>query len=49
MDMAQAFIFYAEWFFFIAWGALLTALSVVAFRSDLTPMAQRATAEKGRR
>ena len=49
MDMAQAFIFYAEWIFFVAWGALLAAVSVIAFGSDLAPIAQRATAEKDRR
>ncbi|MGA7514396.1 MAG: hypothetical protein WBW46_15990 [Candidatus Sulfotelmatobacter sp.] len=49
MDKAQVFIFYAEWIFFIAWGALLAAVSVVAFGSDLIPSAQRATAEKERR
>jgi hypothetical protein len=49
MDMAQAFIFYAEWFFFIAWGALLAAVSVVAFGNDMVPSAQRATAQKERR
>ena len=49
MDMAQAFIFYAEWIFFIGWGALLAAVSVVAFGSDLVPSAQRAIAEKERR
>ncbi|MFZ0300905.1 MAG: hypothetical protein WAM13_21330, partial [Candidatus Sulfotelmatobacter sp.] len=49
MDIAQAFIFYAEWIFFVAWGALLAAVSVVAFGSDLVPSAQRAIAEKERR
>jgi hypothetical protein len=49
MEMAQTFIFYAEWIFFIAWGALLAAVSVVAFGNDVVPSAQRATAEKDRR
>jgi len=49
MDMAQTFIFYGEWIFFIAWGALLATVSVVAFGNDMVPSAQRATAEKERR
>jgi len=49
MDVAQAFIFYAEWIFFVAWGSLLAAVSVVAFGNDLVPSAQRATVEKERR
>jgi hypothetical protein len=48
MDMAQAFIFYAEWIFFVGWGALLAAVSVVAFGRDIVPNPQRATAEKQR-
>jgi hypothetical protein len=48
MDLAQTFIFYAGWIFSIAWGALLAAVSVVAFGRDIIPKPQRATAEKER-
>jgi|HubBroStandDraft_4_1064222.scaffolds.fasta_scaffold01518_10 hypothetical protein len=49
MDMAQAIIFYAGWIFSIGWGALLAAVSVVAFGRDIVPRPQRATVEKERR
>jgi hypothetical protein len=48
MDLAQAYIFYAEWIFFIVWGALLAAVSVIAFGRDILPIAQSATVEKKR-
>jgi hypothetical protein len=48
MDVAQAFIFYAGWIFSVAWGALLAAVSVVAFGRDIVPKPQRVTAEKER-
>jgi hypothetical protein len=41
MDMAQAFIFDAGWFFFAAWGMVLAALSVIAFGRDLLGIRQR--------
>jgi hypothetical protein len=48
MDLAQAFIVYAGWIFSIAWGALLAAVSVVAFGRDILPSAQGTTVEKER-
>jgi hypothetical protein len=43
MDLAQAVIFYVGWFFFIGWGALLAAISAIAFGRDILPAAQPAT------
>ncbi len=37
MDLAQAYIFYAGWIFSIVWGALLAAVSVIAFGRDILP------------
>jgi hypothetical protein len=53
MDLVQAFIVYAEWIFFIAWGTLLAAVSAIAFGSDLVPNenlpnANRASGDKER-
>ena len=48
MDIAQAFIFYVGWIFFITWGTLLAAVGVIAFGQDILPIAQRATVEKER-
>jgi hypothetical protein len=48
MDLAQAFIFYVGWIFFIAWGTLLAVISVIAFGRDILPIAQHAAAEKKR-
>jgi len=48
MDLAQ-FIFYAGWIFSVTWGTMLAAVSVIAFRRDIVPNPQRATAEKERR
>jgi hypothetical protein len=45
MDLAQLLISYAEWIFFIAWGALLAAVSVITFARDILPVAQRAPAD----
>ena len=41
MDMAQAFIFDAGWFFFAAWGMVLAAVSVIAFGRDLLGISRR--------
>ena len=41
MDMAQAFIFDAGWFFFAAWGMVLAAVSVIAFGRDLLGIGRR--------
>jgi hypothetical protein len=49
MDLAQAFILYAGWIFSVAWGALLAAVSVIAFGRDILPSAERASIEKERR
>ncbi|MGD0570629.1 MAG: hypothetical protein ABSA78_19680 [Candidatus Sulfotelmatobacter sp.] len=35
MDLAQALIFDMGWIFFAAWGMVLTAASVIAFRGDI--------------
>jgi hypothetical protein len=35
MDFAQALIFDVGWIFFAAWGMVLTAASVIAFRGDI--------------
>jgi len=36
MDLAQAFLSVIGWVFFLAWGVVLAAVSVIAFRSDLS-------------
>jgi hypothetical protein len=41
MDLAQALIFDMGWIFFAAWGMVLTAASVIAFRGDITAAAGR--------
>jgi len=46
MDLVQAFIFVAGWFFFAAWGMVLAAVSVIAFGRDILPSAQHAGEEK---
>jgi hypothetical protein len=46
MDLAQAFIFYAGWFFFTAWGMVLAAVSAIAFGRDILPIVHRASVEK---
>jgi hypothetical protein len=48
MDLAQTFIVYAGWIFSVAWGALLAAVSVIAFGRDILPSAHRTTVEKER-
>jgi hypothetical protein len=48
MDWAQTFIFYAGWFFSIAWGTLLAAVSIIAFGRDILPIDQHGTIEKER-
>jgi hypothetical protein len=48
MDLAQAFILYAEWIFFAAWGMVLAALSAIAFGRDILTFAERTTGEKER-
>lgn len=35
MDLAQVFIFDLGWLFFVAWGTVLAAVSVVAFGRDI--------------
>lgn len=35
MDIAQVFIFDLGWIFFIAWGTVLAAVSVIAFGRDI--------------
>ena len=41
MDSAQAFIFDAGWIFLSAWGVVLAALSVIAFKQDILPINKR--------
>lgn len=48
MDVVQAFIMYAGWFFFAGWGMVLAAVSVIAFGRDIVATAQSATVEKER-
>jgi hypothetical protein len=48
MDLAQAFIFYVGLIFFIAWGTLVVAVSVIAFGRDILPIAHRSAARKER-
>jgi len=35
MDMAEAFIMDAGWNFFVAWGVVLAAASIIAFGRDI--------------
>jgi hypothetical protein len=49
MDFAQALIFDMGWIFFAAWGMVLAAVSVVAFRADILAATGRTTGEKERR
>ncbi len=37
MDLEQVFIFDVGWFFFVAWGLVLAAISVIAFGRDILP------------
>jgi hypothetical protein len=46
MDLAQAFIFYAGWFFFTAWGMVLAAVSLIAFGRDILPIEYRERRER---
>ena len=39
MEMAEAFIFDAGWLFFIAWGMVLAAVSVIAFGQEILSLA----------
>jgi hypothetical protein len=48
MDMVQAFIVYAEWIFFIAWGTILAAISAIAFGRDLVAVSEPGNGEKER-
>jgi hypothetical protein len=48
MDWAQAFILYAEWIFFIAWGTVLAAMSAIIFGRDLVAFSEPAAGEKER-
>jgi len=41
MDLAQTFIFNAGWFFFVAWGIVLAAVSVIAFGRDILGIRRR--------
>jgi hypothetical protein len=43
MDFAQALIFDMGWIFFAAWGMVLTAASVIAFRGDIVAATGRPT------
>lgn len=49
MDVVQAVIFFVSWLFFAGWGAVLTALSVVAFGRDILPFPKPASIENERR
>jgi hypothetical protein len=46
MDLAQV-ILYAGWIFFAAWGAVLAAASVIAFRQDIQTFTNQTTHEDG--
>jgi hypothetical protein len=48
MDMVQAFMFYAEWIFFISWGTVLAALSAIAFGRDLVTVSEPTAGEQER-
>jgi hypothetical protein len=41
MDKVQGFILDLGWIFFIAWGAVLAAVSLIAFWQDLFPSTSR--------
>jgi hypothetical protein len=41
MDKVQGFILDLGWIFFIAWGAVLAAVSLIAFWRDLFPSTSR--------
>jgi len=41
MDLEQVFIFDVGWFFFVAWGLVLAAVSVIAFGRDILPALPR--------
>jgi hypothetical protein len=45
MEMAEAFIFNAGWLFFVAWGLVLAAISVIAFGRDLLGAEPRQSGE----
>jgi len=47
MDSAQNFVLDLGWIFFVAWGMVLAALSVIAFGPDLVPSADHPPARKG--
>ena len=47
MDLAQVFIFVAEWIFFVAWGLALVAVSVVAFGKDIISLTEPETTTVG--
>jgi hypothetical protein len=38
MDFAQVFVFDLGWVFFAIWGMLITAVSLIAFRSDIAEL-----------
>ncbi len=38
MEMPLSFVFDLGWIFFVTWGAILAAVSVIAFRRDFLPM-----------
>ena len=46
MEFAQTFVFDAGWIFFSAWGLVLVALSLIAFKQDLFPINDRPQAER---
>jgi hypothetical protein len=41
MRFDEAYLFYAGWFFFAAWSAVILAVSVIAFGRDLIPVRSR--------
>ncbi len=41
MDKVQAFILDLGWIFFVAWGTVLAAVSLIAFWRDLFPSTSR--------
>jgi hypothetical protein len=46
--MEHAFIFAAGWIFFTVWGMALAALSVIAFRRDISSFIPHSTSRKNR-
>jgi hypothetical protein len=46
MDLAQTYIFDAGLVFFATWGAILAAVSVVAFGRDILTLTHGSAAEK---